>query len=950
MQDRVRQPRSKHSPTVLPAPPAPWATRTVPESGRPWRASRSEPATPASSSDSRSTRARRSSASSSLAPTGCGSSARASASARAPSRSTAWPASDSVTRPAWCGWRRSAAELEEATRARLRRRAQGRVARLLDHAARPRHRRHARVRRRQPLRRARRLRRAALARPAVQAAAPRLAVDVLGLVPARPSASCAAMLAHRLPPGRPWPLAVPGRVGAGEAEHRERVRRSAPRTSSSPATRATTCCSPATSPPVAPTRARGSTRPSRTCRRRLASCCFAPTWRDGGADPTVPTAAEWDAIVAWLEEHDAVLLVRTHPLGRGDYADGPARSDRIRLLGPDRPARRQPGAAGPSTPLVTDYSSIVFDFALVGRSRSSSYAPDLDRLRLDARLLRAVRRVHRRPGTSPPGTDALERLGAALGEDADGPAHRHARAPAPGVLRRPRRPRRPTGCSTRSLGARTGLGRDSSVPTARGRRGRSGRRRRSRIDRRHCAALTIARLRPRARAGRASGSGRGETTGVVPAARLPLGIRAGWPCRPTPTGSRSPDGVHRGSRSIARAARDPPRALPRHRAASTAAVSSSRSARRSPTTSAARRPSARSSAPTVGRPPDAGGRRLLRELPRTSAACNPRGDRPRPRRDAAVDASLLERRRRVGARCRTGRCGSSRAAASGGASAARPASSSSTTGCASVSARRRHQHVLQTWHGSTLKRLARDRPDVGLRTRIAAPREGRRWDALLAQNEFSAEHLASAYAFGGPVWVEGYPRNDVLARPERIADVRRRLGRRRRHAHRALRPHLARRPHRDGRLPRRRRVRPSPGTRPRAARPRPQQHLGHGRDHAAPGLIDVTSYPDISDLLLIADVLVTDYSSVMFDFACRPGGRSSSSCPTSPHYSDELRGFYVDLLSEAPGPVVETATTCGDAILHAEQHRDEHADGLRLAEAVHGARRRATRASASCSG
>ena len=32
-------------------------------------------------------------------------------------------------------------------------------------------------------------------------------------------------------------------------------------------------------------------------------------------------------------------------------------------------------------------------------------------------------------------------------------------------------------------------------------------------------------------------------------------------------------------------------------------------------------------------------------------------------------------------------------------------------------------------------------------------------------------------------------------------------------------------------------------------------------------VIDVSSYPDINQLYLIADLLITDYSSVMFDFA-----------------------------------------------------------------------------------
>jgi CDP-glycerol glycerophosphotransferase len=102
----------------------------------------------------------------------------------------------------------------------------------------------------------------------------------------------------------------------------------------------------------------------------------------------------------------------------------------------------------------------------------------------------------------------------------------------------------------------------------------------------------------------------------------------------------------------------------------------------------------------------------------------------------------------------------------------------------------------------------------------------------------------------------------------------------------------------------------------------------HGHDHAAPGLIDVTGYPDVSDLLLVADVLVTDYSSVMFDWVST-GRPIVFFVPDLPRYRGELRGFYADLLSEAPGPVVETTDDLVHAVLHADDQRDQHADGLR---------------------
>jgi hypothetical protein len=73
------------------------------------------------------------------------------------------------------------------------------------------------------------------------------------------------------------------------------------------------------------------------------------------------------------------------------------------------------------------------------------------------------------------------------------------------------------------------------------------------------------------------------------------------------------------------------------------------------------------------------------------------------------------------------------------------------------------QKVLQTWHGTPLKRLALHRPGFDPRRMAAVVKESRRWDVLLAQNPYSARILKKAYAFfGRPIWVEGYPRNDAL--------------------------------------------------------------------------------------------------------------------------------------------------------------------------------------------
>lgn len=66
---------------------------------------------------------------------------------------------------------------------------------------------------------------------------------------------------------------------------------------------------------------------------------------------------------------------------------------------------------------------------------------------------------------------------------------------------------------------------------------------------------------------------------------------------------------------------------------------------------------------------------------------------------------------------------------------------------------------------------------------------------------------------------------------------------------------------------------------------------------------DVSGYDDINDLYIIADLLITDYSSVFFDYAIlnRP---ILFYMYDMEEYRDEMRGFYLDV-SELPGNVVK---------------------------------------------
>ncbi len=68
--------------------------------------------------------------------------------------------------------------------------------------------------------------------------------------------------------------------------------------------------------------------------------------------------------------------------------------------------------------------------------------------------------------------------------------------------------------------------------------------------------------------------------------------------------------------------------------------------------------------------------------------------------------------------------------------------------------------------------------------------------------------------------------------------------------------------------------------------------------------IDVSDHPDINELLLVSDLLVTDYSSVIYEFSLL-GRPMVFFAPDLDAYEGE-RGFYFDYRTGVPGPVFET--------------------------------------------
>jgi CDP-glycerol glycerophosphotransferase len=232
--------------------------------------------------------------------------------------------------------------------------------------------------------------------------------------------------------------------------------------------------------------------------------------------------------------------------------------------------------------------------------------------------------------------------------------------------------------------------------------------------------------------------------------------------------------------------------------------------------------------------------------------------------------------------------------------------------------KREGQVYLQTWHGTPLKKIGFDigRPQFASGTayfdRLAA--DIGKWDLLLSQNPFSTPIFRRAFRYEGEICEYGYPRNDILTRGGPLAgQIRRRLG-----IPDGKRVVMYVPTWRDNQFYASGRYRFDL----RIDLERAWQVLGpdhvlliRGHHHLANDVtagtrrdfaLNVTGYPNISELFLITDVLITDYSSVMFDFAVT-GRPMLFFTYDLEQYRDQLRGFCFDFEAEAPGPLLASS-------------------------------------------
>ncbi|MDF9813510.1 CDP-glycerol glycerophosphotransferase family protein [Streptomyces sp. SPB162] len=229
--------------------------------------------------------------------------------------------------------------------------------------------------------------------------------------------------------------------------------------------------------------------------------------------------------------------------------------------------------------------------------------------------------------------------------------------------------------------------------------------------------------------------------------------------------------------------------------------------------------------------------------------------------------------------------------------------------------RRNGQRVLQTWHGTPLKRIGHDLAGTlcaDLPHLWPQPGRGHQWDVLISPNPYSTPLLRQALGYDGEVVETGLPRTDVLFADDRdklAEEVRNRLG-----LPAGKRVVLYAPTQRDDRVYDDRHYRLDLALDLAAAESAlAADHVLLVRAHPLVAdrvpvngggfARDVSGYPDLAELLLVADVLVTDYSSVMTDFA-NTGRPMLFLTPDLDHYRDTVRGFYLDFEGRAPGPLL----------------------------------------------
>lgn len=233
--------------------------------------------------------------------------------------------------------------------------------------------------------------------------------------------------------------------------------------------------------------------------------------------------------------------------------------------------------------------------------------------------------------------------------------------------------------------------------------------------------------------------------------------------------------------------------------------------------------------------------------------------------------------------------------------------------------KQKNQTYIQTWHGTPLKRMQNDvkefkGKDAGYLNRVNSA--VKQWDYLVSPSPYATKAFRSAFNFEKEVLEVGYPRNDIFydksgKQELLISNVVKKYN-----------------------IPKDKKVILYAPTFRDDDVNNKNKHLFKLqldldklfenfadeyviliRAHVIVAnklmipeefkdfVINVSDYEDIQHLYLASDICITDYSSVMFDFAHTKRPLLFFTYDLQ-HYKENLRGFYMDFEKEAPGPLM----------------------------------------------
>jgi len=182
-----------------------------------------------------------------------------------------------------------------------------------------------------------------------------------------------------------------------------------------------------------------------------------------------------------------------------------------------------------------------------------------------------------------------------------------------------------------------------------------------------------------------------------------------------------------------------------------------------------------------------------------------------------------------------------------------------------------------------------------------------RFDHFLVRSEYDVDTLMAAYGLRAEPMRVGYPRNDALVDPAKlereVKALREQLGLTDRRTVVMYAPTWREAVQEEVSLLDLERLGPILGPGFTLLRRGHVRSLGNSAAARAANVLDVSTYPQINHLLGVADVLITDYSSMMFDYTVT-GRPIVFYTPDIDDYTDDkVRGSYFDLEERAPGPV-----------------------------------------------